>query len=1495
MKSDSTNTCCRLLALPLLALLISTGNTSGEILDTLAEYGNAANATSPNPAGNAHGADFTNAATGSYIITAAGTDIWGGSDHGSVIYDADGKRAAGSNFSAVVRSVSIAADPAEPLANNWGRTGLIARQDVSAANSPNVAHLRRDGANAWTSLQGRRDAGGGTDRANGELGNQVANNANGSVRNTPLWLGLHRVDGEWYATWAADNDGTPGTWSIPRQRDTPGNNMNGEVWVGLAHQSHGGNNAHNLGGNTAVFENFSVSDFGTFTSGGSGSLSLDGDNVLLSTDAFKLGEDLEATEWRVDYLTAVPINTITPGKLRADIYMQNNGGNLGAFNAMTEGPANGTTFIENILWSSNNYTQTNAEGVNLFALAVPGSFTGGQDQYGINMTGQIHIPGDADRDGKETIQFHDGNDDYALLVVDGVTIIDHNGWSDVNGHNGTLGSFDCSDPKFDDGEWVTFRFGMWEGGGGDNASIAWDALDLTGSDSVTGGTDGSLNSWNPNNITIGANGNVPHGGDRVPSANFRVLSPNFIETSQSGEGSVDDLLLDNPVTATTTALKLYANGTLVSTLDLLPAISSNSFTDYTEVTVVIADGAASTLDESTVSATDSSGNTLEATVTRDGPNVIVVINVGEVEPLSIYPLNVSGTTTGDAPVDLNASQQAFPLYAEMRAGLETPTNSTVGWDVMEWTGRTGYIGGINAIRNDVPSATATVPFINFTDPQSNATAGDWNVDDRPVLTNTPADDNNYVTFARTTWSATAGDYTIRVRGDDGYGLRIPGVNFSAVKGATQNTLGTDGSTSYFTEGTGNSNAWIQINVPEDGDYLVEFFAFEGGGGSNQEILINTGHHDNFNANGWELFGNMGEYNAASRWGEIPSSVLPYLAQDGTDEEGWHAKIWYSAMNGAGQEVNNLDQTMRFLRDLEAETSTFGGSWDGFLGALNHSENGDNRGRINPTEPYPRPEPGDGDFRNDRIAMVAHARLVVPEDGDYTVQIRSDDGFLMRFLDPDNTFHTESGNGKIEMLYPSEISHENGTGDSNTRAAAYLTAGSHDIAFVWWEGGGGDHFEVSMVNGVEMDQNAAFVLLDTSFTGKGPNLDDDGDGLSDPWEIANFGNLDQDETGDPDNDESTNAQEFAAGSDPNKADTDGDGLNDGAEAVAATDPTNADTDGDGLQDGAEIATHNTDPTAPDSDGDGFSDGDEIISGTNPNNSNSSPSLAVPLAYWPFDDQDPATTEDITGKHPGTLNGNPTYVAGHTAEAGDFAIQFDGVDDFVGSGAQLLNLKDGFTMSGWVNFTVSQANRTGLFGQNDLVEFGMSNATTMQLWTPRAGAVNIAFGPSSEGWRHIAVTGDNLRQVIYIDGVEAGSGGAPAPLANNGSSFNIGGGGIYDAANNWFNGQIDDVAVWDVVMTAETITALADGTLTPLGAKDETPLEITSVEYNPVTNQVTLTWSSSPNVFYSVDQSPDLMNWDLEIDDSVQSTGETTSFTFPPINAPDKAFFRVRVSE
>jgi hypothetical protein len=50
-------------------------------------------------------------------------------------------------------------------------------------------------------------------------------------------------------------------------------------------------------------------------------------------------------------------------------------------------------------------------------------------------------------------------------------------------------------------------------------------------------------------------------------------------------------------------------------------------------------------------------------------------------------------------------------------------------------------------------------------------------------------------------------------------------------------------------------------------------------------------------------------------------------------------------------------------------------------------------------------------------------------------------------------------------------------------------------------------------------------------------DEDGDGLSDIWEVTHFGDLAADADGDPDTDGLTNAEELALGTDPNLADTD----------------------------------------------------------------------------------------------------------------------------------------------------------------------------------------------------------------------------------------------------------------------------------------------------------------------------------------------------------------------
>ncbi|RMH52594.1 MAG: hypothetical protein D6685_16330, partial [Bacteroidetes bacterium] len=124
-----------------------------------------------------------------------------------------------------------------------------------------------------------------------------------------------------------------------------------------------------------------------------------------------------------------------------------------------------------------------------------------------------------------------------------------------------------------------------------------------------------------------------------------------------------------------------------------------------------------------------------------------------------------------------------------------------------------------------------------------------------------------------------------------------------------------------------------------------------------------------------------------------------------------------------------------------------------------------------------------------------------------------------------------------------------------------------------------------------------------------SADSDGDGLTDPQEIAlgtDPNNPDTDGDGLSDGFEVSNS-----GTDPTLADTDGDGLDDGTEVnVQATDPNSADTDGDGLSDGEEVLTYSTLPLNPDTDGDGAGDGDEVAAGSDPLDSNSTPGALPP---------------------------------------------------------------------------------------------------------------------------------------------------------------------------------------------------------------------------------------------------------------------------------------------
>ena len=205
--------------------------------------------------------------------------------------------------------------------------------------------------------------------------------------------------------------------------------------------------------------------------------------------------------------------------------------------------------------------------------------------------------------------------------------------------------------------------------------------------------------------------------------------------------------------------------------------------------------------------------------------------------------------------------------------------------------------------------------------------------------------------------------------------------------------------------------------------------------------------------------------------------------------------------------------------------------------------------------------------------------------------------------------------------------------------------------------------------------------------------------------------------------------------------------------------------------------------------------------------------APLGYWPLNE--PVFVPPVAlnaGSRGAELNG--AYRGGATSldqapkapdfigfEEGNTALTLDGKDDYVSTLAGLLNPLSKFTISGWVRRAGDQATRSGIWGQNDIVEFGYINNSTIQALTD--GGLDLTPNPfPNEQWSHLALVCDGPTISIYTNGVVAVKRNHSLPAANN-FAFNIGGGGVFDAGGNFFNGQIDEVALFDKPLTAVDI--------------------------------------------------------------------------------------------
>jgi hypothetical protein len=207
---------------------------------------------------------------------------------------------------------------------------------------------------------------------------------------------------------------------------------------------------------------------------------------------------------------------------------------------------------------------------------------------------------------------------------------------------------------------------------------------------------------------------------------------------------------------------------------------------------------------------------------------------------------------------------------------------------------------------------------------------------------------------------------------------------------------------------------------------------------------------------------------------------------------------------------------------------------------------------------------------------------------------------------------------------------------------------------------------------------------------------------------------------------------------------------------------------------------------------------------------------PVAYWRLNETNgPAAVnsgtegvEDQAG-YIGTFfltNAGPRPPQFGYFETNNYAPYFNGIDAYVNGPYQLLDDLPAFTIAGWIKPMAAPGSRTGLFGQNDTIEFGFIDATTLNVWTVY-GSTSYSWPYPLNQWHYVAAVGGNGTLALFVDGqLVASSAANPATFGDSEFDFNIGGGGVWDPTGNYFAGQIDEVAVWYRALANNELAAL-----------------------------------------------------------------------------------------
>ena len=198
----------------------------------------------------------------------------------------------------------------------------------------------------------------------------------------------------------------------------------------------------------------------------------------------------------------------------------------------------------------------------------------------------------------------------------------------------------------------------------------------------------------------------------------------------------------------------------------------------------------------------------------------------------------------------------------------------------------------------------------------------------------------------------------------------------------------------------------------------------------------------------------------------------------------------------------------------------------------------------------------------------------------------------------------------------------------------------------------------------------------------------------------------------------------------------------------------------------------------------------------------------IGWWKFDEASGASAADSSGNGiTGTLVNAPSWVAGKINNA----LDFNGSTQYVTMGdvAALEGLTD-LTISAWISLDAWPAggNVSFMSGKEDVYKVDITDAGKVRFltgdnWT--GSILTSASALSVATWYHIVAVKNGTTKTIYINAVsDATAGTTGGSVGSNTNAVQVGARNAAPADT--FNGQIDDVRIYNRALSADDIAAL-----------------------------------------------------------------------------------------